>query len=105
LNQQSCHAGSAVSRWHIDYVKRGAAVAAVADRIWVECVTLAPPHAPTSAGVLLGGQNDLSRGGRKEGQCAKGDLATGITVWTTLDGAYVTGIDMDCARAPSSIRK
>ncbi len=100
LNQKSCHAGSAVSRWLVDYVKRGDADAAVADRVWVECVTLSPPHRSTSAVFLLEGQNNLSRGGRIEGQCARGDLATGLTVWTTLDGAYVTRIEMDCAPAP-----
>jgi hypothetical protein len=100
-NQQSCPAGSAINGWRVESIIEGDA--AFADGVSAQCQTLAPPHDVTAAAVRFGGQNTLRRaGGRpKVGRCPEGELATGISVWTSLDGRFVTDVSMRCGRAPS----
>jgi hypothetical protein len=98
--QQSCPAGSAISGWRVESIVQGDA--AFADRVSVQCQTLAPPHDVIASAVRFGGQNQLRRGrAPREGQCPAGELATGVSVWTSRDGRSVTDVAMRCGRAPS----
>ena len=99
-NAQSCPAGSAISAWRAESIIQGDA--AFADRVSVQCRTLAPPHDVTAAAVLFGGQNQLRRGGQpRVGRCPEGELATGVSVWTNHDGRFVIDVAMRCGRAPA----
>jgi hypothetical protein len=50
----------------------------------------------------MAGNNNLRRGagGPTVGKCPVNELVTSLSVWTTLDGAFVTDVSMRCASAP-----
>jgi hypothetical protein len=97
---QSCPAGSAVSAWEVAKVLQGDA--AFADKVTLQCSTLAPPQTVTGSAIAFGGRNNLPRGKGKpnKGRCPAGELATSLSVWTSSDGRFVTDVNMRCARAP-----
>lgn len=98
-NEQACPAGSAISGWQVESVIQGDA--AFADRLSVQCQRLAPPH-DSMGSLRMAGQNNLRRGagGPRVGKCPANELATSISVWTSVDGAFVTDVAMRCAPAP-----
>ena len=97
--QQTCPAGSAIAGWEVESVLQGDAD--FTDKLTVHCQTLAPPHNDTGF-FLMAGQNNLRRaaGGPRAGKCPANQLATSVSVWTSLDGAFVKNVDMRCAAAP-----
>lgn len=104
INKQFCPGGTAVSGWRVDKVLVDQAV--YADRISVDCSTLAPPHDPARASVIFGGQNTLRHAAHPDvGKCPPGKLARGLSVWVNSDGRFVVDAKMDCADAPSVISK
>ncbi len=98
--QKSCPAGSAISGWKVESVIQNDA--AFADRLTLECRMLAPPHDVTATGLVFGGSNQLRRGASpRVGRCPEGQLATGVSVWASSDGRFVTDAKMQCERAPA----
>jgi hypothetical protein len=99
-NRQFCPAGSAVAAWKVEKIRSGDQ--AFAEAVSVQCRTLAPPHDLTPAGFRLVGGGGMPPVPRQPGQesCPSGQLATGVHVWVSLDGRFVTEVRMRCGAAP-----